>query len=154
MDEDRAKVPGAPGLAFEIWEVRTHAGCPFHSPAFGRKSGIAPLFAILALLFPFPAAAQHFDGAKAYEYAREFVSIGPRWPTGPGHVKAEEFLRNHFQREHDQLEEDTFTANTPIGPVPMRNFIVRFPGRKTASSSWARTTKPTIRSEYRLRGRQ
>jgi Zn-dependent M28 family amino/carboxypeptidase len=58
------------------------------------------------------------------------VAIGPRWPTGPGHVKAEEFLRSHFQRAHDQLEEDAFTADTPIGPVPMRNFIVRFQGKK------------------------
>jgi Zn-dependent M28 family amino/carboxypeptidase len=85
----------------------------------------------LILLAPLAAHSQpHFDGAKALEYAREFVAIGPRWPTGPGHIKAEEFLRNHFQRAHDQLEEDTFTANTPIGPVPMRNFIVRFPGKK------------------------
>jgi glutaminyl-peptide cyclotransferase len=71
---------------------------------------------------------QHFNGAKALEYAREFAAIGPRWPTGPGHVKAEDFLRTAFK--HDQLEEDTFTANTPIGAVPMRNFIVRFPGKK------------------------
>jgi hypothetical protein len=79
---------------------------------------------------PHCIAQQHFDGAKAYEYAREFVAIGPRWPTGPGHVKAQEFLHSHFQREHDQLEEDTFTADTPIGPVPLCNFIVRFPGKK------------------------
>jgi Zn-dependent M28 family amino/carboxypeptidase len=89
------------------------------------------LLATLALSIPLTAhAQQHFDGAKALEYAREFVAIGPRWPTGPGHVKAEEFLRNHFQRNHDQLEEDTFTTGTPIGPVPMRNFIVRYPGKK------------------------
>jgi glutaminyl-peptide cyclotransferase len=76
-----------------------------------------------------PAArGQHFDGARAYEYAREFAAIGPRWPTGPGHAKAEAFLRSHFA--HDRLEEDTFTADTPIGPVPMRNFIVRYPGSK------------------------
>ena len=91
--------------------------------------------AALALLAPLAAstaglAQQHFDGEKALEYAREFVAIGPRWPTGTGHVKAEAFLRSHFQRAHDQLEEDTFTADTPIGPVPMRNFIVRFPGKK------------------------
>ncbi len=82
-------------------------------------------------LFLAPLAAQaqqHFNGAKALDYARQFVAIGPRWPTSPGHVKAEEFLRNQFK--HDQLEEDTFTANTPIGPVDMRNFIVRFPGKK------------------------
>ena len=41
------------------------------------------------------ACAAHFNGAKALEYARQFVAIGPRWPTSPGHVKAEEFLRNH-----------------------------------------------------------
>jgi len=83
----------------------------------------------LLLLAPLAAPAQaHFSGAKALEYARKFVSIGPRWPTSPGHVKAEAFLRNQFRR--DPLEEDAFTASTPIGSVPMRNFIVRFPGKK------------------------
>jgi Zn-dependent M28 family amino/carboxypeptidase len=81
------------------------------------------------LAAPMAAQAQaHFNGAKALEYARQFVAIGPRWPTSQGHIKAEQFLRTHFQ--HDQVEEDTFTANTPIGAVPMRNFIVRFPGKK------------------------
>ncbi len=75
-------------------------------------------------------AQQHFDGAHALDYARQLVAIGPRWPTGPGHIKAEEFLRSHFQRDRDQLEQDTFTADTPIGPVPMCNFIVRYPGKK------------------------
>jgi len=83
----------------------------------------------LLLLAPLTAPAQpHFDGARALEYARQFVAIGPRWPTSPGHAKAEAFLRDHFK--HDQLEEDAFTADTPIGAVPMRNFIVRFPGKK------------------------
>jgi len=83
----------------------------------------------VALAAPMSTQAQtHFNGAKALEYTRQFVAIGPRWPTSPGHVKAEQFLRSHFQ--HDQLEEDAFTANTPIGAVPMRNFIVRFPGKK------------------------
>ncbi len=83
----------------------------------------------MLLFAPLAAPAQtHFNGAKALEYTRQFVAIGPRWPTSPGHLKAEEFLRAHFR--HDQLEEDTFTADTPIGAVAMRNFIVRFPGKK------------------------
>jgi glutaminyl-peptide cyclotransferase len=85
----------------------------------------------LALLLPWPgfaSAQQHFNGGKAYEYAKEFAAIGPRWPTGPGHLKAEAFLREHFK--HDQLEEDTFVSNTPIGPLTLHNFIVRFPGKK------------------------
>ena len=95
------------------------------------KKVAAGLLFIAALALPVPGCAQeHFDGAHALDYARQFVAIGPRWPTGPGHIKAEEFLRSHFQRTHDQLEEDTFTADTPIGPVPMCNFIVRYPGKK------------------------
>jgi len=97
-------------------------------PLRGRMLALSML-ALSSLATPHIARAQqHFNGGKAYEYAREFAAIGPRWPTGPGHLKAEEFLRNQFK--HDQLEEDTFTANTPIGPVNMRNFIVRFPGKK------------------------
>jgi len=81
------------------------------------------------LLAPLALPAQtHFNGGKALDYARQFVAIGPRWPTSQGHLKAEAFLRDQFK--HDQVEEDTFTASTPIGPVPMRNFIVRFPGKK------------------------
>jgi Zn-dependent M28 family amino/carboxypeptidase len=93
--------------------------------SFWRRLAIS-----LALLAPLAASAQppHFNGPKALEYARQFVAIGPRWPTSQGHLQAEAFLRSHFQ--HDPLEEDAFTANTPIGPVAMRNFIVRFPGKK------------------------
>jgi glutaminyl-peptide cyclotransferase len=76
------------------------------------------------------AAQQHFDGAKAYEYAREFVAIGPRWPTSPGHAKAEQFILSHFERAHDEISQDKFVADTPIGAAPMTNFIVRYPGRK------------------------
>ncbi len=86
--------------------------------------------AVLALAPAVATAQAHFDGAKALEYAREFVAIGPRWPTGPGHVKAEAFLRDHFERDHDQLQQDKFIADTPIGPVDLCNFIVRFAGTK------------------------
>jgi Zn-dependent M28 family amino/carboxypeptidase len=86
---------------------------------------MAGLVLLAPLVLP---AQQHFNGARALEYARQFVAIGPRWPTSQGHLQAEAFLRNQFK--HDQLEEDVFTANTPIGPVAMRNFIVRFPGKK------------------------
>jgi glutaminyl-peptide cyclotransferase len=86
--------------------------------------------AVIAFIPVVVHAQSHFDGTRAYNYARDFAAIGPRWPTGPGHVKAEDFLRGHFQRAHDELEEDTFTADTPIGPVAMCNFIVRFPGTK------------------------
>ncbi len=96
------------------------------------RPGIARPLTIVALaLAPLALSAQqHFDGNRAYDYAREFAAIGPRWPTSPGHVKAQEFLRAHFLETHDQFEQDNFTADTPIGPVQFCNYIVRFPGRK------------------------
>jgi len=69
-----------------------------------------------------------FDGAKALEYTRQYVAVGPRWIGSPGHAKAEAFLKQQFR--HDDLEEDTFTMNTPAGPMTMHNFIVKFPGKK------------------------
>ena len=69
-----------------------------------------------------------FNGARALDYTRQFVSIGPRWVSSPGHAKAEAFLKKQFAK--DNLEEDTFTMNTPAGPQQMHNFIVRFPGKK------------------------
>jgi len=100
------------------------------------RPGIRAVLTIIFLFAALAACAQHhstssgqvFNGAKALDYTREFVSIGPRWPTSFNHGKAEAYLRTHLQ--HDQLEEDTFIANTPIGPVNMRNFIARFPGKK------------------------
>jgi Zn-dependent M28 family amino/carboxypeptidase len=90
--------------------------------------GWAFTLSTIFLLLAVTASAQRFNGAKALDYTREFVSIGPRWPTSANHAKAEAYLRAHLG--HDQLEEDTFIANTPIGPVNMRNFIARFPGKK------------------------
>jgi len=91
------------------------------------RPGILTLTFLLSFL-AIPAHAQHFNGASAYEYAKDFAGIGPRWVTSQGHAKAEAFLRAHFQ--HDQLEDDAFMADTPIGPVNLHNFIVRFPGKK------------------------
>lgn len=70
-----------------------------------------------------------FDGAKALEYTRQYVNAtGPRWIGSPGHAKAEAFLKSAFR--HDNLVEDTFTTNTPAGPMTMHNFVVKFPGKK------------------------
>lgn len=91
-----------------------------------RRVGMAVL--LCASLGAAAEAQGHFDGERALKYTREFVAIGPRWPTSQGHLKAEAYLRAHFQ--HDDLEEDAFTADTPIGPVNLRNFIVKFPGKK------------------------
>lgn len=74
------------------------------------------------------ATLPRFDGERALHYAAEFVATGPRWVGSPGHAKAEAFLERQFAG--DNLEKDTFTANTPFGQKEMTNFIVKFPGSR------------------------
>ncbi len=74
---------------------------------------------------PAPSA---FNGQRAYDYAQQIVNCGPRWIGSTGHVCAENYLKKQFSTDH--LEEDTFTASTPVGPMTMHNFIVKFPGKK------------------------
>jgi Zn-dependent M28 family amino/carboxypeptidase len=91
-------------------------------------AGIAFAGMVACAQAPHSAASGQFDGARALKYAADFVAIGPRWSTSPGHAKAEEFIKKQF--EHDQLEADHFTPTTPAGLLPMTNYIVRFPGKK------------------------
>jgi glutaminyl-peptide cyclotransferase len=70
----------------------------------------------------------HIDSTRALDYVKEIVSFGPRWPGSPGQEKVAAFLRNKLKADH--LEEDAFVADTPVGKLPMRNFVAKFQGAK------------------------
>jgi glutaminyl-peptide cyclotransferase len=74
------------------------------------------------------AAPARISGAHAMEYVRQIVAFGPRPVGSPAHKRLEEYLRAHLRS--DNLEEDAFTASTPDGQFPMRNFIAKFPGKR------------------------
>jgi Zn-dependent M28 family amino/carboxypeptidase len=98
------------------------------------------LFVALALVTTFAstvlaqkAAAPHFSGQAAYNLTQQFIAAAPhRWIGSPDHLKAEEFIKSHFAPEiaKGNFETDSFSANTPVGRLDMRNYIVRFPGKK------------------------
>jgi len=75
---------------------------------------------------------EHVDGARAMRYTREIVAYGPRWNGSPAHVKVEDYLRRSIKAAAPGaiLEEDAFTPQTPVGPLPVRNFLAKFPGIK------------------------
>jgi len=73
-------------------------------------------------------AAPQINAARAMQYVREIVSIGPRPVGSAGHRKLEAYLLTHLKG--DQVETDEFTASTPAGTFPMRNYIARYPGTK------------------------
>jgi glutaminyl-peptide cyclotransferase len=97
------------------------------------------LLPILVLLTTLPALAQkpaatgHFSGQAAYDLTKQYLDVAPhRWIGSPDHAKAEEFIQSHFKAEaaKGNFEVDSFSANTPAGLLPMRNFIVKYPGKK------------------------
>lgn len=68
------------------------------------------------------------DPNRAWQYVKEIVAIGPRWDGGPGQQKMGEYIRRRLKG--DQVEEDSFVAETPVGKIAMRNIIAKFPGSK------------------------
>ena len=90
------------------------------------------LLLVLAL-FGAPARAQQPTGQSIYSLTQQFLAVAPkRFNGSPGHLAAENFIKEHFKPEaaKGNFETDQFTANTPAGPQTMRNYIVRFPGKK------------------------
>ena len=95
---------------------------------------------LLSLLaFAAPAAAQKaapapaVSGQAIYNLTQQFLAVAPkRFNGSPGHLAAENFIKDHFKPEaaKGNFETDQFTANTPAGLQTMRNFIVRYPGKK------------------------
>jgi len=68
------------------------------------------------------------DPAKAWQYTKEIVAIGPRWDGSQGQKKMGEYI--HSRLKGDQVEEDPFLAETPEGKFTMRNIVAKFPGTK------------------------
>ena len=78
-------------------------------------------------------ASAHFNGLAAFNLTRQYLDAAPKRPIGSeGHARAEDFLKQHFAPEaaKGNFETDSFSASTPIGLLSMRNYIVRYPGKK------------------------
>jgi len=73
--------------------------------------------------------AHEFSGARAMEYTRKAVSFGPRPPGSPALAGLRSYIEAQLKQVHGcEVTEDSFTAQTPGGPIKMANVIARFPG--------------------------
>ena len=91
----------------------------------GKKIVLILAAACLAL----GAQAREFSGAHAMEYARKAVSFGPRPPGSPALRNLRAYILAQVKLRGCTVVEDSFTAQTPMGPIPMVNIIARFPGK-------------------------
>jgi len=68
------------------------------------------------------------NGNHVMQYVKEVVAIGSRPVGSPGHAKLEEYILSKLKGV--DVEQDKFTAQTPVGKFQMNNIIAKFPGRK------------------------
>jgi glutaminyl-peptide cyclotransferase len=69
-----------------------------------------------------------FDGDRAMQYVKEIVKFGPRPLGSANHKKVEDYIDAHLKG--DDVEDDRFTADTPVGKFPVHNIIAKYPGTK------------------------
>jgi glutaminyl-peptide cyclotransferase len=92
----------------------------------GSMSGcISLLVTALAL----PVAAGDFSGTAALDFTRRAVEFGPRPPGSEANRKLQAYILAQLKMSGSEVTEDPFTAQTPKGPIAMKNIIARFPGK-------------------------
>jgi Zn-dependent M28 family amino/carboxypeptidase len=75
------------------------------------------------------ASGKEFSGARALEYTAKAVAFGPRPPDSPANHKLQAYISSQLKSRGCAVTEDPFTAQTPQGPVPMKNIICKFAGK-------------------------
>lgn len=95
-------------------------GCQASTPAAADQTAAAKP----------PAQAPAFDSGKAYEHLRQMVLLGPR-PAGSAALKqTRDYIKAQMSSFGVTVEEQAWTAQTPVGPVNMVNLIAKLPGRR------------------------
>lgn len=109
-----------------------------HRPAQKRRGSWLGLFAGslagVALLYwgalsLTNAPANSALGEAALEHVKKMVALGPRPSGSEAHGKTQRYIQETLQAAGWTLEQDSFTAQTPNGPVPMNNILGRRAGR-------------------------
>jgi Zn-dependent M28 family amino/carboxypeptidase len=67
-----------------------------------------------------------FDAQQAYNYTKQIAGFGERWPGSPGHQKTQDLIKSVLTKAGAAIDVDSFTAQTPRGPVVVHNIIGKF----------------------------
>lgn len=74
-----------------------------------------------------PGAAS-FSGDSALRYTRRAVSFGPRPAGSEALRRLRAWILAELKQRRCEVIRDSFTADTPLGPIAMENIIARFAG--------------------------
>jgi Zn-dependent M28 family amino/carboxypeptidase len=76
----------------------------------------------------FAAGPVRFSGESALESTKKIVALGPRPVDSLAHRKMQQMIVQQLQSYGCQVEQDVFTAKTPLGPKRMNNIIAKVAG--------------------------
>jgi Zn-dependent M28 family amino/carboxypeptidase len=79
---------------------------------------------------PPPESLGGFDGKRAYAHVAKQVSFGPRPSGSPAIIQAQDYIQSELKSYGCTVETDSFTSDTPIGRLPMKNILVKIAGEK------------------------
>jgi glutaminyl-peptide cyclotransferase len=79
---------------------------------------------------PPPEKSGGFDGKRAYAHVAKQVSFGPRPSGSQAILQLQDYLQSELKSYGCTVETDAFTADTPVGRLPMKNILVKIPGEK------------------------
>jgi hypothetical protein len=69
------------------------------------------------------AAAEGFDGARAFRDLQRLVALGPRPAGSPALAEARRYIADQLSDAGVEISYDSFVATTPTGNIPMTNVI-------------------------------
>jgi glutaminyl-peptide cyclotransferase len=114
-----------------------NSGPSASSPSVSSNPAQPPFMSAVAGPPPKPAdeappaeKAGGFDGKRAYEQVVKQVSYGPRPAGSTALAKLQDYLEAELKSYGCTVEADSFSADTPAGRLPMKNFLVKIPGQK------------------------
>src|SRR5580700_6746850 len=137
--------PASLSFGFRWW-VSTSSVSDFPGSFIGKKTekrkmlkpnrllnGMAMAASGLLLLTSSPQlfAQGSFSGGRAFEDLKHLVSYGPRPAGSPALAESRRWMISQLKQTGAQVEEDSFSASTPLGDIPMTNVIAKFPGTQT-----------------------
>ncbi|MGO9270932.1 MAG: M28 family peptidase [Terriglobia bacterium] len=73
-----------------------------------------------------------FNGQRAFDDIKHLVDFGPRPPGSKAIAESRRWIIGKLKEAGCQVEEDPFTGDTPLGPIPMTNVVAKIPGASPA----------------------
>jgi glutaminyl-peptide cyclotransferase len=71
-----------------------------------------------------------FDGKRAFAQVAKQVAFGPRPSGSPAIAQLQEYIQSELKSYGCKVDVDSFSADTPVGRLPMKNIVAKIPGDK------------------------